>query len=121
MPFEHFLEPDEADAFPPEAVAAMHDHIRALPHHVWPDGAYTVYATPEQRDAAVALHESTGQPSYTHSVVHISPESVLVSVVGDPVTDGALREMVESVQARWPSTLHYGDLEVTADSLTALR
>jgi hypothetical protein len=121
MPFEHFLEPDEADAFPPEAVAAMHDHIRALPHHVWPDGAYTVYATPEQRDAAVALHESTGQPSYIHSVVHISPESVLVSVVGDPVTDGALREMVESVQARWPSTLHYGDLEVTADSLTALR
>jgi hypothetical protein len=114
MPFEHFLEPDGAEAFPPEAVAVMH-------HHVWPDGAYTVYATPEQRDAAVARYEATGQDSYIHSVVHISPASVLVSVVGDPVTDGALREMVESVQARWPSTLHYGDLEVTADSLTALR
>jgi hypothetical protein len=118
MPWEHFLEPDAA-TFPPEAVAAMHDQIRALPHHVWPDGAYTIYASPEERDSSVALHEAIAEADYAHAIVHISPERVLVAIVGDPVTDVALRELVESVQARWPSSLYYGDLQVAPESLTA--
>jgi len=114
MPFEHFLEPDDGP-FSADAVAAMHERVRAQPHHVWPDGAYTVYASTEERDAA----DTSGAADYIHAIVHISPERVLVATVGDPVADGALRALVEAVQARWPSSLYYGGERVSAESLTA--
>src|SRR3954471_12470610 len=121
MPFEHFLEPAGADAFPPEAVTAMHDYLRGLPHHQWPDGSYSIYTDQETRDAAVELRSALGGPDYAHALVAVDPPQVLVSVVGDPETDLALRRFVEWVQERWPARLYYGAEAVPAEKLTAFR
>jgi predicted RNase H-like nuclease len=121
MPFEHFLEPDGTNGFPPDAIAAMHDYVRALPHHQWPDGSYSIYTDDEARDQAVALRRELGGPDYVHALVAVDAPHVLVSVVGDRETDLVLRRFVEWVQERWPARLYSIDKEVLPEELTAFR
>lgn len=119
MPFEFYLEPtNETRIYSPTTLAAMREYLAALPHHQWPDGAFTIFATPEIRDRRLpALLANSGKNDYLDPIVAPEPDFVMLSVVLDRETDRHLYDFVRWCQAQWSCELRYAGAVVAPEDL----
>lgn len=117
MPFEFSFRPIGVPEFPAAALEAMHEFLRRLPHHQWPDGSYTIFASAADRERQLPYLLTARTNSYTDSAVAVKPADVMLSVAGFPETDRMLRDFVVWSKERWPSALFAYDREVSPDAL----
>ncbi|MFS0701397.1 hypothetical protein AB6N24_15615 [Cellulomonas sp. 179-A 4D5 NHS] len=105
MPSEFYLEPEGADAFSAETVEAMHAHVRTLPSHQWPDRAYVVFGSDEEREHDLPTLIGREGNDYRHAIIAIEPSEVMLSAVGHKGSNRVLYDFVRWCQERWACAL----------------
>jgi hypothetical protein len=117
MPFEFYLQPAQEATFDTPVIEAMHAYLRALPSHQWPDGSYVLFSSTEERAADLpALMAATGN-DYTHALVAVDPDDVLLSAVGDLRTNEMMYDFVIWCRQRWRCDLYEYEVVVEPEIL----
>lgn len=117
MPFEFYLQPAPEAPFDAPAVDAMHAYLQALPNHQWPDGSYVLFGSTEERAADLPTLEAATQNDYTHALVAIDTDDVLLSAVGDLRTNQMMYDFVIWCRQHWPCVLYEYDEVVEPEVL----
>jgi hypothetical protein len=119
--FEFELVPrPPAGAFDQVDLAAMRRWWDPFPTADAPDGSLLVF--PDQEVRATRLERLRRDPAkndYLTPYVHFDRDRVLLSVVGDEVTDRRFHDFAVWCQQRWPCELQYLGEPVPADDILA--
>lgn len=121
MSFEfELVRPDATSGFSPEDRAQLRAWWDRYPTAVAPDGSLLVF--PDENVRAIRLERRRREPTrndYLTPHVHVGEDRVLLSVVGDPVTDGWFYEFALWCQRHWQCELQYFGEPVPATDILA--
>lgn len=117
MPFEFYLQPAPEATFDAPVVDAMHAYLQALPSHQWPDGSYVLFGSTEERATDLPALVASTRNDYTHALVAIDTEDVLLSTVGDLRTNQMMYDFVTWCREQWPCVLYEYDEVVEPEIL----
>jgi hypothetical protein len=104
---EYYLVPTTEDkTYPESLLERMHQYLRQLPSYVWPDGTYILFRDAQQRDSRVpVLLENSALNDYLDPMIHLDPQQIWLSVVGDSRVDRYVYDFALWCRAQRPCEL----------------